>query len=338
MTIFPFSYFQEALRKQCFFYTLGFSNRYMKIAFTSCTRYEAFKEQKEWDYIYDQDPDYLFLLGDNIYMDYGIWPFTREYIGAPKKYSLEKFTKVMEQKYINQFENVPSFKRLLDKMRAKNGFYAIWDDHDFAWNNANGSNVSEEKKLVSRDLFHKYTKCSTNLPHVYYHIDTPLARVLFLDNRFDSQKPGETSQLISDEQFQFIEEKLHHNLPYTLLCSGISLTVSSENWNKYPQQLQRLCKLIEHKEKVLFLAGDIHYNKFVPAKKFQNPNFTTPPQLISSGMHINLLGLDIELDNRHNWAILEIEENSVDISFYAKNKKQAKKSQKANEWMQQHLF
>tara|TARA_R110002073_G_scaffold8207_1_gene45647 strand:+ start:88455 stop:89387 length:933 start_codon:yes stop_codon:yes gene_type:complete len=310
----------------------------MKIAFTSCSRYEAFKEQKEWDYIYDEDPDYVFLLGDNIYMDYGIWPFTKEYIGAPEKYDLEKFTTVMEQKYINQFENVPSFKRLVDRMRAKNGLHAVWDDHDFAWNNANGALVDKEKKQVSRELFHKYTQCSTNIPHVYYHIDTPLARVIFLDNRFDSEKPGESNRLISEAQFQFIEEKLNHNLPYTLLCGGISLTVSSENWSKYPSDLQRLCKLIENKDKVLFLAGDIHYNKFVPAKYFKKLDCTTPIQLISSGMHINLLGLGISIDNRHNWAILELEKRSANITFYNRKKAQKKKSREATMLIQQSFF
>jgi len=145
-------------------------------------------------------------------MDYGIWPFTKEYIEAPKKYNLKKFKTVMEQKYINQFKNVASFKRLIDKMRAKNGFHAVWDDHDFAWNNVKGVNVNED-------------------------------------------------------------------------------------WNKYPSDLQRLCKLLEDKEKVLFLAGDVHYNKFVPVKYIKELDCTTPPQLISSWMHINLLGLGIKADN-----------------------------------------
>ncbi len=310
----------------------------MKIVFTSCIRYEAFKEQKEWDYIYDEDPDYLFLLGDNIYMDYGIWPFSKDYIGTPKKYSVEKFKRVMEQKYINQFEKVPSFKRLVDKMRAKNGFYAIWDDHDFAWNNVNGALVDAEKKEVSRALFHQYTQCSTNMPNVYYHIDTPLARVIFIDNRFDAEKFGENNKVISDEQFAFIEEKLEHNLQYTLLCGGISLTESSENWSKYPMQLKKLCNLIENKPNTFFLAGDVHYNKFVPPKTFRNLNCKTPPQFISSGMHINLLGLGISIDNRHNWAVLNLEENTAQIRFYNRNKVQEKKSRKANEWLQMNLL
>lgn len=310
----------------------------MKIAFTSCNRYEAFKEQKEWNRIYDADPDYLFLLGDNIYMDYGLWPIAKEPIKAPKKYSLEKFRKVMEAKYSNQFETVPSFQRLLVKMRAKNGFFATWDDHDFAWNNAKGSLVDPQKKEISRELFHKYMQCSTNLPHVYYHIDTPLARVIFIDNRYHAEKKGTYSKLISEEQFQFIEQKLEHPLPYTILCGGITLTQSSEKWSQYPQQLQRLCKLLEKKEKVLFLAGDVHYNKFVPAKYLRKLNCTTPAQLIASGMHINLLGLGISIDNRHNWGLLEIEENDIKVSFYNRDKIQKRKSERATLWLQENLF
>ncbi|MFD2567973.1 alkaline phosphatase D family protein [Pseudotenacibaculum haliotis] len=310
----------------------------MKIAFTSCVRYEAFKEQKEWDYIYDADPDYLFLLGDNIYMDYGIWPFTQEYVTAPRNYSLEKFTKVMETKYRNQFEKVPNFQKLLDKMRSKNGFFATWDDHDFAWNNAKGALVDKQKKEVSRKLFHKYTQCSTNMPHVYYHVDTPLARVIFLDNRYDAEKKGKDSKLISEEQFLFIEQALQHTLPYTILCGGITLTQSSEKWSQYPSQLQRLCFLLEKKERVLFLAGDVHYNKFVPAKFLGKLNCITPPQLIASGMHINLLGLGISADNRHNWGLLELEKDHAKVQFFNRGKIQQRKSEKASDWLQKNLF
>lgn len=317
---------------------LEFSYTLMKIIFTSCVRFEAFPEQKEWDWIYDEDPDYLFLLGDNIYMDYGIWPFSKEYVGSPERLTNEGFKEVMEQKYINQFEKVPAFKRLLDKMRAKNGFFAIWDDHDFAWNNAYGTTVAPVKKQISRELFHKYTQCSTNKPFVYYHVDTPMARVIFLDNRSDSEKPGKNSRLISDAQFQFIEEKLDHKLPYTVLCGGISLTVSSENWAKYPLELQRLCKLLTQKEKVLFLAGDIHYNTFVPAKYLKKLDCSTPPQFIASGMQINLLGLPLSIDNSHNWAKLCLEEDKAEITFYNRDKVQQKKSQKANQWIREHLF
>ena len=219
----------------------------MKIAFTSCTRYEAFKEQPNWNDIYDKDPDYLFLLGDNIYMDYGI--VGKEINRSPSRLLISDFETIMKKKYDNQFK-VKEFKRLVDKMKEKNGFYAIWDDHDFAWNDAAGSLVVKEKKEISRNLFHEFTNCSTNHPNVYYHIDTPEARVIFIDNRYDSEPAGINNKLISDEQFLFIEEKLNHNLNYTILCGGLTLTKGHEKWENYPKQLEKLCQLLANKERV----------------------------------------------------------------------------------------
>lgn len=309
----------------------------MKIAFTSCFRYEAFSEQPSWKKIEEQNPDYLFLLGDSIYMDYGLALFSSEYIKKPKKYSDKKFEATMLQKYKNQFEEVSDFKNLVEIMRLKNGFFGIWDDHDFAWDNAKGTLVSHEKKEISRRLFHKFLNCSTNHPHTYYHIDTPMARVIFLDNRTDACPEGENSILLSDEQFLFIEEKLKHNLEYTLICGGITLTRGSENWSKYPAQLLKLCNLIKEAPKVFFLSGDIHYNDFVPPLnlEFRGNEFTTPPQLISSGLAINYLGLGIGLDDRHNWAILDLENNHATITYYKKDKPQCSLSLEANEWIEE---
>lgn len=310
----------------------------MKIAFTSCTRYAAFKKQPEWDQIAREDPDYLFLLGDNIYMDYGVPLLNKEPNGTPKEYSNEQFRAIMESKYYQQFELVPEFKALVEKMKSKNGFYAIWDDHDFAWNDAKGADVPEEIKAISQELFHKHLDCSTNLPHVYYHVDTPLARVIFIDNRTDAEEDGSNSKMISDAQFEFIEEKLNHTFPYTILCSGLTITKGGENWCKYPSQLQRLCRLIENKNKVIFLAGDIHTNAFVQPKQMNELGIATPVQLISSGMQIDYLGFRGFLDARHNWAMLEMEEESIKVSFFNKWGLQKKLSRKANRWFAENFL
>lgn len=309
----------------------------MKIIFTSCTRYEAFKEQKEWAEISAQNPDYLFLLGDNIYMDYGLPFFSSEPIGSPEEFTHEEFAKVMEAKYDNQFNRVPEFKELVQKMRQKNGFFAIWDDHDFAWDNAKGANVPCEKKDISRALFHKYTNCSTNMPHVYYHVDTPFARIIFLDNRTDAEVKGKSNKILSDEQFDFIESKMNHDLQYTLICGGLTLTEGSENWTNYPSQLQKLCRLIETKKNVLFLGGDIHKNKFVKPKNLEKLGILTPVQFISSGMQVNYLGLGIPQDDQHNWAMLELEESKLEVTFHNKHGKQKKLSRKANKWLMANI-
>lgn len=310
----------------------------MKIIYTSCTRFEAFNKQPNWNDIYDQDPDYLFLLGDNIYMDFGVKRFSKEPNGYPSKISISDFEKIMRKKYENQFE-VPEFKRLVDKMKEKNGFYAIWDDHDFAWNNVSGSLVVKEKKEISRNLFHEFTNnCSTNYPNTYYHIDTPEARVIFIDNRYDSEPAGTKNKLISNEQFSFIKQKLDHNLSYTILCGGLTLTKGSENWASYPNQLEELCRLLTEKEKVVFLAGDIHKNIFVKPSKLKNSELLTPPQLISSGMYVNYLGLGVPFDNRKNWAMLEINENQFEVSFFNRFGKQKIKSRTATSWFKENYL
>ncbi len=307
------------------------------IAFTSCTRYEAFKKQKEWEYISNKNPDYLFLLGDNIYMDYGLKAFSHEPNGSPEFLSDEEFLTRMRMKYTNQFERVPEFRELVGKMRKKNGFYGIWDDHDFAWDNVKGSEVREEKKLISRSLFHEFFNCSTHLPHTYYHIDTALARVIFIDNRWDAEKKGTNKKMISEEQFQFIEDKLNHKKQYTLLCGGLTLTKGTDNWKKYPVQLKRLCDLIQGKPNVLFLAGDIHRNVWVKATHLSKIGASIPAQLISSGMAVNYLGLGLGVDDCHNWALLTLDEQGAAIDFYKQNHRQNFKSDKANAYLSKYL-
>ncbi len=309
----------------------------MKIAFTSCVRYEAYPNQPHWDMIAKEDPDFLFLLGDNIYMDYGIWPFSKEPIGAPEKYSDEDFKRIMESKYINQFENVPEFKSLVDKMRIKNGFFGIWDDHDFAWDNAKGNFVSKAKKDISTELFHKYLNCSTNLPHTYYKIDTPMARVIFLDNRTYAGKEGKNANLLGEEQFKFLEENINHDLPYTIVCSGLTLTAGRESWKGYPKDLKRLCEILKENKNVITLAGDIHKNKFTPAHFSNKIAANIPAQIASSGLQVNNFGIGKPFDNKHNWALLDLRQKSMSIKFFNKCGFQKALSKSATKKLNEYL-
>lgn len=282
----------------------------MKIAFTSCINYELFPEQQEWKDVLAADPDYLFLLGDQIYMDW--FPL----LGKKHSPKFDVFAKKMKKKYDQQWGE-KHFKQLVDKMKSKNGFYGIWDDHDFLWNNAKGGDLTEpedlEKINYSRDMFRSYFNIqSTNDDPLYYAIDTPFARVIFLDNRTYAQKPqnGEYKTILGSDQFSFLTEKLNHNLPYTLICGGLTLTAGGENWEDYDTDLQTLCTLIKDKKNVLFLSGDIHRNKFVEPRTRAN-NLKTPPQLISSGMQVTTLG-----KVNHHWALFEITETELKVDFY----------------------
>jgi alkaline phosphatase D len=249
----------------------------------------------------------------------------------PKFYPLDEFKAIMLKKYQRQWEEM-HFKVVRESMIKRNGFYGVWDDHDFAWDNSCGGDMTSPmdvaKKEFSRNMFHYFfNNCSTNQPEVYYAIDTPKARVIFLDNRYYAQAPCEDSTILGEAQFQYVEEKLSHNLEYTILCGGLTLTSGPDSWRKnYSKDLQRFSELLVSKPKVLFLAGDIHKNEFIPPRRLQNGVFT-PPQIISSGMQIR------QIFDRHNWALLDFLDNGLTVKFFQSNTVQKPLTDKCNKWL-----
>src|SRR5687767_3937034 len=100
----------------------------MRIAFASCCLLGHDHEQITWQRIGGQRPDWLILMGDNIYMDY--FPD----LNAGKCLSDKDFGLLMQSKYQAQFEH-PSFNQLIrGDLGKRPNVLATWDDHDFAWN------------------------------------------------------------------------------------------------------------------------------------------------------------------------------------------------------------
>jgi len=297
-----------------------------RIAFTSCVRFKPGQAQTGWRDILAADPDYLFLLGDQIYMDFGLWPFSAEYAGRPKSYSPARFARVMRDKYERQWSE-PNFAALLAHMRAKNGFYGVWDDHDFAWNNAYGNDASlpadaamAEKRDIARGLFHEFMACAPQPPEVYGCIDVPLTRVIFLDNRYhatplDAPEPA----LMGPVQMDFLRRHLQHEHPYTLICAGLSLSHSSENWSRYTAEFAEFRQLLQGSQglqRVLYLGGDVHKNAFgAPAASGVPPCY----EVISSGLCVNYLGLPFEFDRRRNWTLLTLQAQQVLVEQFDKS-------------------
>lgn len=294
-----------------------------KIAFTSCARFQSHVPQTAWDDILAADPDYLILLGDQIYMDFGIWPFTREYQGRPKQYGVAEFEAVMRRKYEQQWAE-PHFARLLAHMRAKQGLLGVWDDHDFAWNNAYGADATladevhmPEKRAVSRALFHEFMACAPQPPDLFGTVDTALARIILLDNRWDATPlTAADPVLMGQRQMDYLADQLLHNKPYTLICAGLTMTHSGENWSRYTREFAQFRRLVQGVPGVIFLAGDIHRNAFDPPA----PNGLPPCyQIVSSGVCVNILGLPFEFDRRRNWTLLELGNDAVLVQQHDKH-------------------
>lgn len=293
-----------------------------KIAFTSCARYQSHVPQVAWDDILRADPDYLVLLGDQIYMDFGIWPFASEPQGVPKRYTVTQFEAVMRCKYELQWAEL-HFARLLAHMRAKGGLLGVWDDHDFAWDNAYGADSflaaavqMPEKRAISRALFHEFMACAPQPPDLFGAVDTPLARIILLDNRWDAMPLNLPDPvLMGRRQMDFLAAHLRHDKPYTLVCAGLTLQHSRENWSRYTNEFAQFQRLVQGVPGVVFLAGDIHRNAFDPPA----PNGLPPCyQIISSGVCVNVLGLPFEWDRRRNWTLLALDECAIHVHQHDK--------------------
>ncbi|GAP36829.1 alpha/beta hydrolase [Piscinibacter sakaiensis] len=131
----------------------------MRLVFTSCMDAERVPRQPVWDAVRALQPDALFLLGDAIYMDWGLAStarvpaWRRRYDRAPGA-TLAAFRADMHRRYRRQW-GVAEFRALVRDLVARVGperLYVCRDEHDFAWNNAVGAGPADAPRHVPAPL------------------------------------------------------------------------------------------------------------------------------------------------------------------------------------------
>lgn len=256
----------------------------MKIAFTSCMNIRQYKSQPVWQQISALQPEVLVLLGDSIYIDVP-WPTIN---GNPiaandANFSDLEFHTHVHQLYRDQL-NEPNFNALIQQTPQT---YAIWDDHDFLWNNAQGgslsSNVYGGLIRSSRALFNTYRRAlagrdpaqfpsNPNDPSLwrqpepapsYNSVDLPDDVCLhFTDGRSYKDRHtllGTNQRSMLLEAIQDRPEALH------LIASGIVVTGSrrEERWQAYEDDYTWLTEVAKTHQ-LMVLSGDVHENRFTP--------------------------------------------------------------------------
>lgn len=259
----------------------------MRIAFTSCQDVVRDRTQHAWAVVAAQQPEHLILLGDNIYMDY---KFDGDHLSARevRKLSLRDFSALMHERYARQWA-VTSFQQAI--RATKGSVYALWDDHDFAWNNSHGAGdrddeyVPPEHRRLSRLHFEQFRKAlaarttgypSNPCPDGIVPPDedlggvqqtfnlAPNVRLHLLDGRSFREAPGgffhrllnrhPDAHLLGEQQ----REALGHALlppdqGINLLASGTTL----EDWAKYMDLGWLKAKAKNHR--IVVLSGDVHH-------------------------------------------------------------------------------
>jgi Alpha/beta hydrolase of unknown function (DUF900) len=132
----------------------------MKIAFTSCMDAERVPDQPVWARIQALEPDALMLLGDQIYMDWGLAslkrvpPWRKRWDKHPDADTAAAFAEEMHRRYRLQWA-VPGFKALVTDLVERRGasrLYLCRDEHDYAWNNAVGIGTADDPRWVPDPL------------------------------------------------------------------------------------------------------------------------------------------------------------------------------------------
>jgi len=258
----------------------------MKIAFTSCMDTLNKPDQKAWYAMHDQNPDQIVLLGDSIYMDYEWGHNLEERHKQPKWMTMPDFSERMHTRYQAQW-NVASFKQAI----ANRPVHAIWDDHDFAWNNARGAGPDSGDELaydyvqrLSREQFRVWREELARVPKRAYPGNpapdgevagdknavsiastvalSPGIVIHLTDGRsFREEKHGkllgDAQRTALDQAFQSGEDQIH------IVASGSVL----ESWEESHEDDFRWLRDWSQKRRILVLSGDIH-----------EPRFLQPPQ------------------------------------------------------------
>lgn len=247
----------------------------MKLAFTSCSCIQADRRQPVWALIATQQPDRLLLTGDQIYVD-------ATYTSHPKTWPEYPFLGHLGALYRAQLA-VPAFASLIATVPAD----AIWDDHDFLWNEHYREKAIEKKVYrghvrATRAAFRAFVEAlgrggapgypasdadpALNRPGEpppgYRWRDLGAGLRLHLT---DGRSWRIRRTLLGAEQRRQIAQSMDSSPAETvhLLASGSVLRNSGlfgERWDAFEDF--HWLKALALRHRILVLSGDLHENRF----------------------------------------------------------------------------
>lgn len=237
------------------------------IAFGSCAHQND--PQPVLDLISDVKPDAFIYLGDNIYSD---------------TYSMD----TLRMNY-SMLGAKPEFNRL----KAATKILAVWDDHDFGWNDSGRHYpFKEQSKQIFLNFFGDQGD-STIYDHegIYHTAYLKNAgkriQIIFPDTRtfrdkilpYNGNRNGQPgydyaleyspyttsdSTLLGEVQWKWLKEQLLLPADLRIIASSTQFSITHngyEAWANFPHEQQRFIDLIKETKAngVLFISGDVHY-------------------------------------------------------------------------------
>lgn len=217
------------------------------IAFGSCCRIQYDPQQRIFDAIRRVQPDMFLWLGDNIYGD-------------------SDEPDVLSELYTRQ-RVVPSLEPLLRTVPQ----LAIWDDHDFGYNDSDGlSPFKDESLRLFRSYWANPSSGSGGAPGVWFKHSYGGVDFFFLDGRFhrdpSAKADSATKTMLGPVQKAWLKaELLNSRAPFKVLVSGTGLSSAEkgeggDSWAVYPSERDEILDFIRDRRicGVFCISGDSH--------------------------------------------------------------------------------
>jgi PhoD-like phosphatase/Hemopexin len=232
----------------------------VNLAFISCTRYTTDPHAAPvLKALSEAQPDLTLFCGDNCYYVDG------DSSGSPSEPRRPVdwwSTELMLRRQI-QGRNYPETADLL----LRGATFSTWDDHDFGFNNAAGSDLAVEGEWVGREpssqVFrafwpNDYSLQQSSIRHAFRW--GPV-QVFMTDSRFDRDK--KSGEIWGANQLNWLLEAMHQS------DAPLKIVVMAEQFlkNIIPERQNFIDGIQNVRGRILILSGDVHYTSLVRARK-----------------------------------------------------------------------
>lgn len=275
-----------------------------------------------FEIIHTKKPDFMLWLGDNTYLREADWNSRTGF--------LHRYTHT---------RSLPELQPLL----ASTHHYAIWDDHDFGPNDADGSFWLKETASEIFKLFWGNPNYDViNQGGITGSFQWADLHFFLLDNRYyrtSNTNFTETRELLGKPQINWLINALASSqAPFKFIAVGgqvISSEAKHENYATFAEEQQYLLNRIREAkiEGVIFLDGDRHHTVLsrIPEKDMGYPLYDLTCSSLTAGSNNkkekqNQYKLEETLVGEHNFGILKVtgprKERVLTITIFNKDGKE----------------
>ncbi len=254
-----------------------------------------------FDNILSQKPDFMLWLGDNLYLRNADWTSKS---GILKRY--EHFRSTAE----------------LQNLWSGTHHYAIWDDHDYGPNDANGSFGLKHASLEAFKAFwanpyYGIQEGASGITSSFSYADLDF---FLLDNRWYRTDPNLNAtdeQVFGKEQIEWLIQNLKFSkAPFKFVATGGQILNDEKVYETYAnyeaERAYLLSRIVEEGIKgVVFLTGDRHHTELSRLERNGIVLYDLTVSPLTSGAHANVkenntLRVEGTLIETQNFAVVTV--------------------------------